>query len=399
MNAGAARISGLWRGGRFDKAGTVFALLLFAAIIFQPFFLVRPNRIAAAVPVTISGALPAPWAWTLIGFLTIVGLILIKGSPATRLIASTGALLAVAVATGLGASALVPAGNTYARVSPGGCVWLSLFILSLAASDALTRTFPSPLARPVALVTTLVVGFSMLAAGLWDDLSMLREYEIRKQAFTDALVTHMLLAPGALVAAMALAAPVAIFLHRKKPARNAATASLGILQTIPSMALFGLLIAPLAWAAAHIPGASSLGIAGIGPAPAFLALTGYSLLPVFNATITGLDAVPRTVLDAADGMGMTRWQRLRSVELPLALPFLMAGIRFTLVQNIGLATIAALVGGGGLGVFVFQGISQTATDLVLLGAVPVVVMAFSAAAILDILISIINGHVTGEKVR
>jgi osmoprotectant transport system permease protein len=93
--------------------------------------------------------------------------------------------------------------------------------------------------------------------------------------------------------------------------------------------------------------------------------------------------VPRDANDAARGIGMTDGQRLFRIELPLAFPVILTGIRIVLVQNIGLATIAALIGGGGFGVFVFQGIGQTAMDLVLLGAVPTVALAFAAAIVLD----------------
>jgi osmoprotectant transport system permease protein len=158
---------------------------------------------------------------------------------------------------------------------------------------------------------------------------------------------------------------------------------LNIIQTIPSIALFGLLIAPLGWIALHVPGAQALGIRGIGAAPAFVALFLYSLLPVVANTVVGLAGVPRDANDAARGIGMTDRQRLFGVELPLAFPVILTGIRIVLVQNIGLATIAALIGGGGFGVFVFQGIGQTAMDLVLLGAVPTVALAFAAAIVLD----------------
>jgi osmoprotectant transport system permease protein len=143
------------------------------------------------------------------------------------------------------------------------------------------------------------------------------------------------------------------------------------------------LIAPLSWVAAHVPGAAAIGIRGIGTTPAFVALFLYSLLPVVANTVVGLAGVPREANDAARGVGMTERQRLFGVEFPLALPIILTGIRIVLVQNIGLATIAALIGGGGFGVFVFQGIGQTAMDLVLLGAVPTVAMAFAAAVILD----------------
>ena len=132
-----------------------------------------------------------------------------------------------------------------------------------------------------------------------------------------------------------------------------------------------------------MPGAAAIGIRGIGTAPAFVALFLYSLLPVVANTVVGLAGVPRAANDAARGMGMTDRQRLFQVEFPLAFPVILTGIRIVLVQNIGLATIAALIGGGGFGVFVFQGIGQTAMDLVLLGAVPTVALAFAAAVMLD----------------
>ena len=114
----------------------------------------------------------------------------------------------------------------------------------------------------------------------------------------------------------------------------------------------------------------------------------YSLLPVVGNTVAGLDSVPAPVREAARGMGMTGWQRLLRVELPLGLPVLLAGLRIVLVQNIGLAVIAGLIGGGGYGSFVFQGLNQTATDLILLGALPTVLLAMVAAIVMDILVDV-----------
>lgn len=165
---------------------------------------------------------------------------------------------------------------------------------------------------------------------------------------------------------------------------------LNIVQTIPSIALFGLLIAPMAWLAANMPGAAAMGVSGIGVAPALVALFAYSLLPAVSNTVVGLMGVSPAAVDAARGMGMTGAQRLVGVELPLAFPVILTGIRIVLVQTIGLATIAALIGGGGFGVFVFQGIGQTAMDLVLLGAVPTVALAFAAAVVLDAAVEMIS---------
>jgi osmoprotectant transport system permease protein len=108
-------------------------------------------------------------------------------------------------------------------------------------------------------------------------------------------------------------------------------------------------------------------------------------------TVVGLDQASRDVVDAADGMGMTRRQRLFSVELPLALPVILTAVRIVLVQNIGMATIAALIGGGGFGVFVFAGLGQTAPDLILLGALPTVFLALVAAIVLDAAVELATG--------
>ena len=162
------------------------------------------------------------------------------------------------------------------------------------------------------------------------------------------------------------------------------------IQTIPAIARFGIMMAPLGALAAAVPLAERLGIRGIGAAPAAVALFLYSLLPIVANTVLGLKRVSHAAVDAARGMGMTNAQVLWRIELPLALPVILTGIRVVLVQNIGMVTVAALIGGGGLGTFVFQGIGQTAIDLVLLGAIPIVVMAFSAAVLLDALVEVLD---------
>jgi osmoprotectant transport system permease protein len=243
-------------------------------------------------------------------------------------------------------------------------------------------------ARLAMLAAVAAIVAAILWSGLWDDLSVLREYANRADAFWREAGTHVALAVGSLIAAVIAGVPLGIVCERVPALRNAILNVLNAVQTIPSIALFGLLIAPLAWVAATLPGAAAIGIAGIGVAPAVVALFLYSLLPVVANTVAGLDGVPADAEEAARGMGMTRGQRLLQVELPLAFPVILTGIRIVLVQNIGLATVAALIGGGGFGVFVFQGVGQTAMDLVLLGAVPTVALAFAAGIVLDALVEL-----------
>lgn len=228
----------------------------------------------------------------------------------------------------------------------------------------------------------------LLTSGAWSKLSLLIEYRNRADIFWREAGTHLVLAMGSLGSAIVLGLPLGILAHRVRRIRGVLLNVLNIIQTIPSMALFGILIAPLGWIAANVPLAHDLGIRGIGMAPAFVALFLYSLLPMVANVVVGLNGVPPAVVDAARGMGLTGGQRLVQVEIPLALPVVLTGIRIVLVQNIGLASIAGLIGGGGFGTFLFQGLNQTANDLILLGALPTVALAFAAAVLLDAVIEI-----------
>jgi osmoprotectant transport system permease protein len=317
---------------------------------------------------------------------------LLRTPALVRLGAALAALAALTMLIGMAALHLAPPSeDSYARVSPASGFWLLLFAFALLAADALTRLKPSPLARVGALALVAAALWLLLASGTWDGLSVLREYANRAQSFWAEAGRHVTLALGSLAAAVIAGIPLGILCHRVPAARDAILNVLNAVQTIPSIALFGILIAPLSWMAANVPGAAEIGIGGIGAAPAFLALFLYSLLPVVANTVVGLGGVPREANDAACGVGMTDRQRLFQVEFPLALPVILTGVRIVLVQNIGMATIAALIGGGGFGVFVFQGIGQTAPDLVLLGALPTVALAFAAAVILDACIELSRG--------
>ncbi len=369
---------------RIDKLGVVIAALLAYGAFLAPFANFRANRIVPGEARGILEALPAGLGATLLGFSVIAIVVVVLKTPTVfRLLLGLVALLALAILVGLSAGHLTPPENTYARVSPASGFWLLSFAFALLTADALARLRLSPLARVALLAAVAAAAAGLLVSGAWDGLSILKEYGSRADSFWLEAGRHVVLALGSLVAATLVGLPLGILCHRVEALRAGVLNVLNIIQTIPSIALFGLLIAPLGWIAVHVPGAAALGIRGIGAAPAFIALFLYSLLPVVANTVVGLAGVPRDANDAARGIGMTDGQRLFRVELPLAFPVILTGIRIVLVQNIGLATIAALIGGGGFGVFVFQGIGQTAMDLVLLGAVPTVALAFAAAIVLD----------------
>ncbi|ESZ76323.1 ABC transporter permease [Mesorhizobium sp. L103C105A0] len=372
---------------RFDKLGVVIAAIVAYAAFLAPFATFRANRIVPGQARSILEALPATVGPLLLAVVVVAAIVALLKTPLVlRLAASVVALAALAILIGVAGTFLTPDGNTFARISPASGFWLLIFAFTLLLADVLTRLNLSPPARiGVLVLAALAIGL-LLISGQWDSLSILKEYANRADSFWAEGSKHITLALGSLAAAVIVGLPLGILCHRVERVRAGVLNVLNIVQTIPSIALFGLLIAPLGWVAAHVPGAAALGIRGIGTAPAFVALFLYSLLPVVANTVVGLAGVPRAANDAAHGMGMTDGQRLFGVEFPLAFPVILTGIRIVLVQNIGLATIAALIGGGGFGVFVFQGVGQTAMDLVLLGAVPTVALAFAGAIILDAVI-------------
>jgi osmoprotectant transport system permease protein len=176
---------------------------------------------------------------------------------------------------------------------------------------------------------------------------------------------HLWLVLIAIGVAALVAVPGAVALTRRARLRRSMLGVASILQTIPSLALFGFLL-PVPF------------IGGIGKHTAIIALCLYALLPILRNTLLGILGVDPAVRESAVAMGMTRNQVLWQVELPLAVPAILAGLRIATVATIGTATIAAAIGAGGLGVFIFRGIASVDTSTVLAGAVPAAAMALMA---------------------
>ncbi|MDB5022032.1 MAG: transporter permease [Pedobacter sp.] len=181
--------------------------------------------------------------------------------------------------------------------------------------------------------------------------------------------THIGLTMISLIFAILFALPVGILIARRQKLAGVVLGFAGVMQTIPSIALLGIMIP----------------ILGIGPKPAIIALFLYALLPILRNTYTGIKDVNPVVVDAARGMGMSNWQILMKVELPLAFPVLMAGIRTATVINVGVATLAAYIAAGGLGEFIFGGIALNNSNMILAGAIPAALLAIFLDALLSII--------------
>lgn len=177
---------------------------------------------------------------------------------------------------------------------------------------------------------------------------------------------HIQLVGSAVIVAILTGVPFGIYITQRETLANLVLAVAGIIMTIPSMALFGIMIPVL-----------SLIHQGIGFLPAFIALVLYSQLPIIRNTYIAIKNVDASLRDAAIGMGMTTWQRLRKVEIPLAFPVIMAGVRIAVVLTIGIGAIAAYIGAGGLGVYISRGISTSYAVMVQAGAISVSVLAIA----------------------
>jgi osmoprotectant transport system permease protein len=365
-----------------------------AAVAVSGFVGLAPNRLVSGEPIALWGVadgLPNAGIATLSAML-LAACFTPPNKPLHRAVAALAAalLLLVLATAGQAASILALTAKPASRISLGPAFWTLCACAVLALIDALQRL---DVGIGVGMLIALAIGSGvalLAAAGTFDALSIAREYQSHRQVFADALLQHVVLAGASVAAALAIGFPLGVAAARNPGLQGSVFGILNILQTIPSIALFGLLIVPLSALAAAVPRLAALGIGGIGVAPAIIALVLYALLPVVRNTSAGLAGVDAAAIEAGRGMGLTRRQIFWLLELPLALPVLLAGLRIVTVQAIGLTVVAALIGAGGLGAFVFEGLGQYAVDLVLLGALPAIFLALSADFILRILSNVLG---------
>jgi osmoprotectant transport system permease protein len=201
----------------------------------------------------------------------------------------------------------------------------------------------------------------------------------RQDQILELTTQHLYLTFIAVFFAVLVAVPLGITITRFEKAAGIVVGIANAVQALPSLALLGFLIP----------------ILGIGSKPSIVMIFLYSLLPIIKNTYTGLTNVDRAILEAGKGMGMTNWQLMKMVQLPLALPVIMAGIRISAVTAVGLTTIAALVGAGGLGQLIYRGISMVNNRMIIAGAVPAMVLTL----VIDFLLNILEKLVTPKGIR
>ena len=195
---------------------------------------------------------------------------------------------------------------------------------------------------------------------------------------------HIEIVAFSVILATLIAVPIGVAITRNEKIAKKVMNAANILMTIPSIALFGLML----------PVLSLIGH-GLGKVPAVIALIAYSQLPIIRNTYVGIKNVPPELVDAGRGLGMTGWTRLREIEIPLAIPVIIAGLRTATVMNIGIAAIAAYIGAGGLGVYIQQGIARVYGEMILTGAMMVSLLAI----IFDAGMALLENFITPKGVK
>jgi osmoprotectant transport system permease protein len=203
-------------------------------------------------------------------------------------------------------------------------------------------------------------------------MNLLQFFASHRAEIFQATLAHLFLVSVSMAIAISIGVPLGMIVVKRKQLRAIALGIASVLQTIPSLALFGFLI-PLPI------------LGGIGTRTAVIALVLYALLPILRNTVVGLTNLDPAVLEAAEAMGMTEMQILMKVRFPLGLSVVLAGVRTATVITIGVATIAAAIGAGGLGTFIFRGVAMVSDAVILAGAIPAALLALAADAALGLL--------------
>jgi len=356
-----------------------------------PLLRVAPNRLMSGEPVYWTALVPS-WGWLMwlpLMFFLVYPARQAESSPAVSasntsdsrragillLLTMSLSMAALLWLAGHHATHIADTESTLTRTSLGAGFWSLMALAWLVSLDTIKFVTRSDWLRTTGMLLVALPSMVLIGQGMCSDLSIMKEYANRSDVFWVTVLRHLQIVALATVPSVLIGFPLAWACARFAALGKLVFPVLNLVQTVPSIALFGLFMAPLAWAAVRWPVLGHAGISGIGLAPAVLALVLYGLLPIVRSGLAGLNQVPQAAKTAAQAMGMSSWQIFFRVEVPLALPVWLPGLSATVVQTIGLAAVTALVGAGGLGSLMFDGLFSAANDLVLLGVLPIVLLA------------------------
>lgn len=355
-----------------DKTLLLLSFLGTTAFLLMTLVNYKENRISQGTSYS-SFQFLGGFALVLLGlWLILLGLSFYEAKNKNVLIFSVSVILLLALFWTLQQTAgLVIDGDSSARISLSGGFYIQLFSIYMLLSFYSDRIKDYQFVKWVGLAAIVLFFVFFFANGSFDDFSLMKEYAIKKDQFYENLRMHAFLTFASVFTGSIIAIPLGFLAYAYNQWEGRVMTPLSIVQTIPSLSLFGILLVPLS-GLGQLSFFEAIGVSGIGWTPAYVALTLYTLLPIARNTLTGFYSVDKNIIEASRGMGMSRTQILRKIELPLAFPVIFTGVRIAFIQTIGGAVLAGLVGGGGMGTFVFLGLGEASPDLILLGVLPIV---------------------------
>lgn len=354
-----------------DKTLMVISFVGLATLLFMPLITYKPNRISQGVQygsieyletsVIIIGLL---WAM-------LMALSFYVKNKKDILVFIVSIILFIALFWSLQLNAGEYIESSAARISLSSGFYIQMFLMYMLFSTYTPKIKGYKILKTLGFLSIIISLVFLFSAGMFNDFSIIKEFNSKRSQFFDNLRIHAILTFSSVITGAIIAIPLGFLAYSKKKLEGKIMVPLSIIETIPSLSLFAIFLVPLS-GLGKLAFFDSIGVSGIGWAPAYLALTLYTLLPIGRNTLTGFYSVDRNIVQAAKGMGMSKSQILGKIELPLAFPVIFTGIRIAFIQTIGGAVLAGLVGGGGMGTFVFLGLGEASPDLILLGVLPIV---------------------------
>jgi osmoprotectant transport system permease protein len=364
------------------------------------FVSVAPFRLLAGKGVTLLQAVGIEYAVLFLSGWTAIGVLSLRDDRRAPVSFARGMLAsAIAVGTlalgGVAATRILADASSAARVSLGIGSWLSI-ILAYMVILASRREVGVRSAWGIVLTAVAPIGVVfLLVSGALSDLGMLMEYQNISARFWFEVRNTVVYSAAAVLLATVIGFGLGVLAFKRRGSERYVFGTVNVFQTIPGLAMIGLLFSPLAWLGKNVPALGAIGVGGLGWAPVVTSLTLYALLAITRNTYAGLRSVPGAVVESGRGMGMSERQLLWRVRVPLAASVLFSGERTATVQTVGNSTLGAFVAAFTLGTTIFGGLSQHAMDLTMLGSVALVILALVSDGVLRLLQRAVTPHSVG----
>lgn len=365
---------------KIDLVSVAACILMLISIVIPHFISFKTSRIAFGTPVSAKTCFGEFYYLLIAAIILLLILAFIKRE-SKLLNFITGALAASMMALFVWG---VSARYEYLPFEVTGSARMSFgvgFLLVIAALYSIMIKCSQPLkAVPRAVISLLAWGAIawLLYRGQLNHYSVMQEYLAAKDQFFQNVWQHLKLSLGVLVTAVIIGLPVGYLCHKHKVLDSITLVGISIAETIPTLALFAIMRVPLAYLKDTFPILQKWGIGSFGVAPAFAALLLYALYLIIHNSRAAFSTIDQGLIENAYAMGMTSMEVFFRVQIPMAMPILLSGIRMTLVSTLVAATLASYIGAGGLGTYIVNGINSLSIDMQLLGVIPIFVLTVGA---------------------